>query len=730
MTGTDHHFKPLKYIHPKYLFTWIGLLFMWLTSLLSYGAMIRLGTILGWFSFYLMSGRRRITRTNIRLCFPELDEPQLRQLTKQNFYDSSIALLESPQAWWGSDRKLKPLHRIEGLEHLEAAKAKGKGVIMLGAHYTTLEISGRLLSFHIDFHATYKRAHNELFNAVMTRSRSRVHGGLLNSSDMRGILRYLGENGTIWFAPDQDFGRKGSVFAPFMGVTTASLMMTSRLAKKSGATVIPMYSERLPGKEGYLIRLGAALNIPSGDDVTDATTVNRAIEEQIRRTPAQYLWGHRRFKTRPYGEPLIYAPRKNSALKKYDLLMMLLSLPLILYTLWMALRCRDMPYLLQRLGLQMPKQDNYGLWIHAASVGEVNAVMPLIKALHHKYPHMSITLTTATPTGGQMARSKLPDGCVQHYLPLDWSWALRRLLNRLQPRNLFIMETELWPKLIWNCYCRNIPLIIINGRLSHRSQPKSKWLKTLYMLMMQQTYFVLARSQLDADRFVQAGIESERIKVMGNIKFNMDSATVVKPVNLGRSYVLVASSRDDEEWRIVEAWQKAEHDNTLLVIVPRHPKRMETICKQLKHLNGEIAIRSKGEKVTDSTQIYLADTFGELSGFIAGSEFVIMGGSFVPLGGQNILEVGQQGKAVVFGPHMDNFKDEAALFVEHEAGLQLADTAALPEQIERLLQDSKRCQQLGQNGQRLLQSYSHIIDDYVTELEQLSPDLLNQENCS
>lgn len=133
MTGADHHFKPLKFIHPKYLLTWIGLLLLWSSSKLPYGVILKLGTLLGWISFYLMSGRRRITRSNIRRCFPELNEQQQRQLVKQIFYDSSISIFESPLAWWGSDNKMQALHRVEGLEHLLEARAKGKGVIMLGA---------------------------------------------------------------------------------------------------------------------------------------------------------------------------------------------------------------------------------------------------------------------------------------------------------------------------------------------------------------------------------------------------------------------------------------------------------------------------------------------------------------------------------------------------------------------------------------------------------------------
>ena len=726
MAGPKHHLKPLKFLHPKYLPTWLGLGLLWLTTKLPYGWMLQLGTLLGWLSYYLMPARRRITRTNIRLCFPELSAQEQRQLTKQSFYDSSIAILESPLSWWGSDKKLRALHKLEGLEHLQAALKQGKGVILLGAHYTTLEISGRLLAYHIDgWLPTFKPAHNKLFNAVMAHARQRLFGGLLSSSDMRSILRFLQKNGTIWFAQDQDFGRRGSVFAPFMGVATTTLTMTSRLAKRAGAVVLPFYSERLPGKEGYLLRIDKALEgFPSGDDVADATAINRSIEEQVHRIPSQYLWGHRRFKTRPYGAPLLYAPKKDPALKRYGLLMPLLALPMLLLSAWLAFKFRDGRYFLQRLGLPLPQQQPGGLWFHAASVGEVNAVIPLIKAMHARFPAVPITLTTATPTGGETARQKLPAACVQHAMPLDWSWALLRFIRHIQPSALLIMETELWPKLLWNCYRQNIPLIIINGRLSQRSLPKLYWIRRLYCAMVQQLRFVFARSDTDLERFIDFGLEEELGKVMGNIKLVMNPAQKTVPITLGRPYVLLASSRDDEEWRIVEAWQRAQHAGHLLVIVPRHPVRMESIRKQLMPYVEHIAVRSKQDKVTTATQIYIADTLGELRGFIAAAEFVIMGGSFVPLGGQNILEVGQEGKAVIFGPHMDNFSDEAALFLAKNAAVQVQEAQQLSTVINQLLLEKDRCQQLGQNGQGLMQDYQHILDDYLAELSRLLPDVL------
>lgn len=284
------------------------------------------------------------------------------------------------------------------------------------------------------------------------------------------------------------------------------------------------------------------------------------------------------------------------------------------------------------------------------------------------------------------------------------------------------METEIWPNLYWNCYRHNDPIIIVNGRLSERTlNNRFYWVRRLYLFTIQLVRFVLARSDIDAERFIRLGANPELIKVMGNIKFAAGQTAHAEPIKLGRPYILAASTRDDEEWRIVEAWQASQASQTLLVIVPRHPNRLDNILQQLAPRIEHIAIRSRNEPVTDKTEIYIADTFGELGRFIADAEFVIMGGSFVPLGGQNILEAARHSKAVIFGPHMKNFNDEARLFLEHAAGLQAQDAKELTLHINLLASDKNLCDETGANGIRILAKYSHIIDDYMRELETICP---------
>lgn len=716
-------FQVKDFLAPKYWLTWLGLGILRASSNLPYSWLILLGTGLGWLGFYLMPGRRRITRTNIRLAFPDLDEKTQQKIIKQSFYSATLAIFESALSWWGSDQKLKSLYHIEGLEHLQAAMRSGKGVLLLGGHYTTLEISGRLLAFSAsNIFPTYKRAHNRLFEAVMTKQRKRMNAGLIKSSDMRAILRCLKDNNIVWYAPDQDFGMQNSVFASFMGIPTATLTITARLAKRSGAPLLPLYSERLPNNQGYLLRIGAPLkNFPSGDDIADATAINRAIEDQVRRTPAQYLWGHRRFKTRPHGEALFYKPRRDSSLRKYSLLLGLLGLPAFLYTAWQAWRYDDRRYLTERLGLAKYTPGPFDIWLHAASVGEVNAVLPLVELIVRRHPDLSLIFTVNTPTGGMTARDKLPASVVIHYMPIDWQFAVERFTVCVKPRALLVTETEVWPNLYLHCYHKGIHLTIINGRLANRTLSASRWIKRVYCRALEEVYWILARSKQDSDNFLAMGAKEQYTKVIGNIKFSTTSQNMVEPFVTNRPYVLAASTRDGEERLIAECWKKLAPERRFLIIVPRHPKRLSQILRDLQPLDLNIAIRSRNEPITEHTQIYLANTFGELTRFIAGSQFVIMGGSLKPYGGQNILEVARAGKGVIFGPYMDNFSNEAELFVQHEAGLQIKTDAELCATIARLLSEPERASHLGENGLTLMKTTGDMTERYLTELEMLLP---------
>ncbi len=265
-----------------------------------------LGRGLGLLAWGVLPRRRRIVRQNLALCFPAMPEGERRRLERASFTSAGVGLIEGGMAWWGHPERLARQVRFEGLEHLQAAQAEGRGVLLLGAHFTPLELGGRFMALKVPMNTVYKAARNARFNAVMRARRARYFDELIANGNLRGMLRVLKAGGICWYGADQDFGREGSVFAPFFGVPTATLALTSRIAERSGAKVVFVYPIRLPRGRGYVIHLVPVPEIPSGDPLQDASIYNALIERVARMQPADYFWLHRRFKTRPPGEPSPY----------------------------------------------------------------------------------------------------------------------------------------------------------------------------------------------------------------------------------------------------------------------------------------------------------------------------------------------------------------------------------------------------------------------------------------
>lgn len=258
--------------------------------------------------------RRRIAEINLQLCFPELLPTQRADLLGAHFAALGIGLFETAMAWWAPDDKLRRLARVEGLEHLQQALDRGKGVILLTGHFTPLELGARFITWHQPFHALYRPHKNPLYEAVMHRERERRSRlPPLAREDLRGLLRAFKQARAVWYAPDQNHGIRNSVFVPFFGIPTCTITATSRLAALSGAAVVPYFPRRLPGARGYEVVIVPALeDFPSGDITADTRRINELLEHYIRKAPEQYLWVHRRFKTRPPGQPGYYDSGKSS----------------------------------------------------------------------------------------------------------------------------------------------------------------------------------------------------------------------------------------------------------------------------------------------------------------------------------------------------------------------------------------------------------------------------------
>jgi KDO2-lipid IV(A) lauroyltransferase len=286
---------------PRYWLFWSGLNLLRLLVVLPFAWQIRLGRAIGWLLSKPASRRRHIATVNLQLCFPELSAEQRDALLTAHFESLGIGLFETALAAWASDRQIQQLGRVEGLEHLEQALARGKGVILLTAHFIQLELGGRFVAAHYPLHVLYRPFKNPLYEAWIRRQRER-HARLpaLNRKDTRSLLRGLKQGHAVWYAPDQNYGPRHSIIVPFFGVPTLTITATSRLARLSGAAVVPYFPERLPGTAGYRVTILPALeNFPSADDAADALRINQLIEGWIRRVPEQYLWVHRRFKNRP-----------------------------------------------------------------------------------------------------------------------------------------------------------------------------------------------------------------------------------------------------------------------------------------------------------------------------------------------------------------------------------------------------------------------------------------------
>lgn len=406
-------------------------------------------------------------------------------------------------------------------------------------------------------------------------------------------------------------------------------------------------------------------------------------------------------------------------LLKYNALLWALSLPLSIFTLGQAMRRGGWRYVMQRLGWVYPQFAQRPIWLHAASVGEVIAALPLLERLRIRYPTAAMLVTTATPTGAAIAATRLPSGITHAYLPIDWRGAVRRFLRATQPRCALIMETELWPNLYARCNASDIPLVLVNGRLSARTLRASGWMRDIYHATLAQVTAVLARSETDRAAFVELGAAAACVSVVGNIKFSVGAGQHdLAPIQLGRPYLLAASTHHDEELQLTRLWQDLALNDFLLVIAPRHPDRAKTILDQLATLRLNVAVRSRGDMVTAQTAVYLADTLGELPAFIRGAALVFMGGSLVPVGGHNILEPARAAKAVVFGPYMRNFADESRALLNANAAVQVHEATELSTQLTHLLSNASLCNELGQRAQTLLANHADIADRYLAAVVQ------------
>ncbi len=300
-------FRARDYWHPRFWPMWINLGILRTIALFPYRSQLLLGSVFGKIIQILSPKRQRVVDINLQLCFPEKSITERNKIKNASFQNIGIALLEMSMCWWWPEDRLRSLVEIRGREHIDTVVDSGRGVILLTGHFTSLEIGGRLFTLSMPLQAMYRTQKNHLFDSYLYTRRSSYLENMISRKNTRQMIKGIKQLIPTWYAPDQNFPNEKNVFAPFMGVQTATISAGSRIAQSSGGAMLPFYPERKKDGSGYIIWIEPPLeDFPSGDDEQDATAVNASIEKFVRQNPEQYMWVHKRFKTRPPGEPAIY----------------------------------------------------------------------------------------------------------------------------------------------------------------------------------------------------------------------------------------------------------------------------------------------------------------------------------------------------------------------------------------------------------------------------------------
>ncbi|MFJ4590345.1 lipid IV(A) 3-deoxy-D-manno-octulosonic acid transferase [Pseudomonas moraviensis] len=412
-----------------------------------------------------------------------------------------------------------------------------------------------------------------------------------------------------------------------------------------------------------------------------------------------------------------------------------LGLPLVAIRLW--LRARKAPAYAKRIGerftLGMPTLQPGGIWVHAVSVGESIAAAPMIRALLQRYPALPITVTCMTPTGSERIQALFAnEPRIQHcYLPYDLPCAAARFLDRVQPKLAVIMETELWPNHIHQCAKRGIPVALANGRLSERSARGYGRFSKLTAPMLAEMSLFAIQTEAEAQRFRDLGARPQTVEVTGSIKFDLaiDPQLLQRAAELrsqwqaqDRPVWIAASTHEGEDEVLLDAHRRllSSHPDALLILVPRHPERFNSVFELCQREGFATVRRSTGANVDAQTSVLLGDTMGELLFLYALADSAFVGGSLVPNGGHNLLEPAALAKPVLSGPHLFNFLDIAAQMREAGALVEVDDAEGVAIEVQRLFELPRDAQRMAEAGlavmrrnqgalQRLLDSLGRLI---------------------
>ncbi len=368
------------------------------------------------------------------------------------------------------------------------------------------------------------------------------------------------------------------------------------------------------------------------------------------------------------------------------------------------------------------------VWFHAVSVGEAEALFPLLKQIKLKHPDTKLLITTTTPTGSARVKAVMQDTVSHVYLPYDVPDAICRFMRCFKPRMAVIMETEIWPNIFNYCGDHHIPLYIINARLSEKSSKGYQKISGLIQPALANIKCIATQTNDDASRFISIGADSEKVETLGNIKFDVEittstiteGLTIKADLFMDRFVWLIASTHKDEEKIFLDIYKvlKEKIPELLLILVPRHPERFPVVKKLIEKEYLSVATRTLLETVNTKTDVYLVDTMGELKAMYAAADVAFIGGSMVANGGHNILEASAVGVPVMFGPFMDNFKEIARVVLIESAAIQCQSKSDIISSMKLLYEQPDYRKELARKGKAFVQKNQGAIDRICAMLEQ------------
>lgn len=418
----------------------------------------------------------------------------------------------------------------------------------------------------------------------------------------------------------------------------------------------------------------------------------------------------------------------------YTLLYYLLLPAIMVRLLW---RSRSTIAYRQRWGerfgyIKRITETGASIWVHAVSLGESNAAIPLIKELIVRYPQYTILVTTTTPTGSAQIIRHLQDDVVHVYAPYDLPWMLNRFLRRSRTKLCIIMETEIWPNILHCCRDHNVPIFLANARLSERSKLRYQLISRFTKAMLSAYTMVSAQGLLDGERLLSLGLDPKHLMISGNIKFDISMPPDInerglelrKEFNaLDRPIFIAASTHEGEETIILDAFQyiKEQLPDTLLILVPRHPDRFSKVEKLCKDRGLQLVLRSLNQIPTAKTDMILGDTMGELLLLYATSDIAFVGGSLVPVGGHNLIEPAAIGLPVLTGPQLHNFVEISRLLQEAGTAQVIHDAKSIAAAVNALFSAKELRKKMGTRSREVIAANSGALEKHLEWIENNFP---------